>query len=59
MQLRIRLGEVLTPELISRHAEHIRDFLVMEGVTPDPQDLAQTLLSERQIKELLEELASS
>jgi hypothetical protein len=59
MQLRVRLDEVLTAELISRHAEHIRDFLAMEGVTPDPQNLAQTQLTERQIKELLEELANS
>jgi hypothetical protein len=57
MQLRIRLGEVLTPELILAHSEHIHDFLVLEGVSPDPQDLAATQLTERQIKELLEELA--
>jgi hypothetical protein len=57
MQLRIRLSEVLTPELILTHSEHIRDFLVLEGIRPDPQDLAATELTERQIKELLEELA--
>ncbi|MDZ4722139.1 MAG: hypothetical protein SH847_27060 [Roseiflexaceae bacterium] len=57
MQLHIRLGEVLTPELILAYSEHIRDFLVLEGVRPDPNDLAATELTERQIKELLEELA--
>lgn len=57
MQLRIRIKEVLTPELIQAHSEHIRDFLVLEGVKPNPEDLAATELTERQIKELLEELA--
>jgi hypothetical protein len=57
MQLRIRLSEVLTAELILTHSEHIQDFLVLEGIRPDPQDLAATELTERQIKELLEELA--
>jgi hypothetical protein len=39
--------------------EHIRDFLLQEGITPDPDDLAQTELTERQCKELLEELAEN
>ena len=57
MQLRVTLNDVLTPELIERHADHIRDFCSFEGITPDPHDLAATVLTERQIKELLEELA--
>jgi hypothetical protein len=57
MAIRIRLDEVLTSELLARHAEHIRDYLHLEGITPDAEGLAATTLSERQLKELLEELA--
>ena len=57
MSLTMPLNEVLPPELIERHAEHIRDFLLMEGVEPDPADLGATRLSERKLKELLAELA--
>jgi hypothetical protein len=57
MPLQVRIGEVLTLELIARHTTHIHDFLALEGVRPHPQDLAETTLTERQIKELLEELA--
>lgn len=58
MTLRVRLAEVLTPELIAMHDQHIRDFLAMEGIPADPRDLGATEVSERQIKELLEELAA-
>jgi hypothetical protein len=54
--MKVRLAEILTPELLSKHDQHIRDFLAMEGVTP-ASPLGDTLLSDRQIKELLEELA--
>lgn len=54
--MRMRLNEILTPELLCRHEAHIRDFLAMEGITP-AAILGETMLSERQIKELLEELA--
>jgi hypothetical protein len=57
MTLRVRLGEVLTTELLARHRRHIHDFLAMEGITANADDLAATELTERQIKELLEELA--
>jgi hypothetical protein len=57
MALQVKIAEVLTPELIERHRDHIVDFLHLEGVTPDPSDLGATVLSERLIKELLEELA--
>lgn len=57
MIMRVRLGEVLTAELIDRHRAHIQDYLDLEGISPDPNDLADTLLTDRQIKELLEELA--
>ncbi|HEU5090099.1 MAG TPA: hypothetical protein VFT99_21740 [Roseiflexaceae bacterium] len=53
----IRLGEVLTAELLTRHDQHIRDFLAMEGIACDSDNLADTELNERMIKELLEELA--
>jgi hypothetical protein len=55
--MRVRLNEVLTVALLVQHEQHIRDFLAMEGITP-ATDLGETILSERQIKELLEELAS-
>jgi hypothetical protein len=55
--MRVRLNEVLTVALLVQHEQHIRDFLAMEGITP-AADLGETILSERQIKELLEELAS-
>ncbi|MEY3989182.1 MAG: hypothetical protein RI985_263 [Chloroflexota bacterium] len=54
--MKVRLAEILTPELLLKHDQHIRDFLAMEGVTP-ASPLGDTLLSDRQIKELLEELA--
>ena len=54
--MRVRLSEILTPELLVQHDQHIRDFLAMEGVTP-AAPLGDTLLTDRQIKELLEELA--
>ncbi|HEY4720930.1 MAG TPA: hypothetical protein VII92_03735 [Anaerolineae bacterium] len=53
-----QLGEVLTPELLAKHAEHIRNFLIFENVPFDPHQLATTSMTERQIKELLEELAA-
>lgn len=57
MAIKIRIGEVLTPELIAENQEHIRDFLAQEGITAHPDDLAATEMSERQVKELLAELA--
>lgn len=53
----IRIDEVLTPELIATHSEHIRDFLTQEGIAADQHNLGATAMSERKIKELLEELA--
>ena len=52
------LGEVLTPELLTKHTEHIRNFLIFENIPFDPNQLAATPMTERQIKELLEELAA-
>lgn len=56
--MQVRLSEILTPELLGKHDQHIRDFLAMEGVTPAIV-LGDTLLSDRLIKELLEELAGA
>ena len=55
-RMNVRLNEILTPELLTEHAQHIRDFLLLEGIKPAPE-LGETLLSERLIKELIEELA--
>jgi hypothetical protein len=57
MTLRVRLDEVLSTDLLAAHAEHIRNFLLMEGVTPNPDDLGATVVTERQVKELMAELA--
>ncbi|HMO59141.1 MAG TPA: hypothetical protein PKA05_22765 [Roseiflexaceae bacterium] len=56
--MKIRINEVLTAELIAANREHILDFLALEGIAADADDLGATLLSDRQIKELLEELAA-
>jgi len=58
MIVKVPLGDVLSTKLLEEHADHIRDFLLQEGVTPDPNDLAQTVVTERQVKELMAELAS-
>jgi hypothetical protein len=58
MQLTYRLGDVLTPELLTRHAETIVNFLVFERIEFDPNQLAETQITERKIRELLEDLAA-
>jgi hypothetical protein len=58
MVLKVRLDEVLSPELMAMHQEHIRDFLLQEGITPDSDDLGATVVTERQLKELMAELAT-
>ena len=58
MQLTYRLGDVLTPEIVARHGESIRNFLIFEHIAFDPNDLLETQMTERKIKELLEELAA-
>lgn len=57
--LKVRLSEVIPPDMMERHRDHIRDFLLQEGISPDPDDLAATEVSERQFKELLGELAEN
>ncbi len=58
MIVTVRLDEVLSSQLLTENADHIRDFLLMEGVTPDPDDLGATVVTERQLKELMAELAA-
>jgi arsenate reductase-like glutaredoxin family protein len=53
----MRLDEVLTADMLAAKQEHIHDFLVQEGIPPHATDLGKTTLTERQIKELLAELA--
>jgi hypothetical protein len=57
MALNMRLAEIIPAEMLEANREHIIDFLLMEGVTPDPDDLGATELGERKLKELLGELA--
>jgi hypothetical protein len=59
MPLNVTLADVLPAELLARHREHILDFLAMEGITPNLHDLGATQVSDRQLKELLEELAEA
>lgn len=58
MQLTYRLGDVLTPELLAQHAETIANFLVFEHIDFDPTQLAEAQLTERKIRELLEDIAA-
>ncbi|HZY42275.1 MAG TPA: hypothetical protein VFF59_09785, partial [Anaerolineae bacterium] len=53
-----RLSDVLTPELFAQHDELIRNFLVFEHIPFDPQNLPDTQLTERKIRELVEEIAA-
>jgi hypothetical protein len=57
MAIKVRIDDVLTAELIGANEEHIRDFLEQEGIGAHPDDLGATEVSERQVKELLAELA--
>lgn len=54
--MNVRLDEILTPDLLERHRQHIADFLTMEGITP-AAELGGTEVSERAAKELLAEMA--
>lgn len=58
MALRVKLSDVIPPHMLEQHREHIQDFLLQEGIEPDQQELGDTRMTERQVKELLEELAS-
>jgi hypothetical protein len=58
MQLTYRLGDVLTPELLVQHAELIRNFLVFEHIPFVADNLADTQITERKIRELVEEIAA-
>lgn len=59
MLIKVRLSEVLPPAMLAEHREHIVTFLEQEGITIDADDLGATAMNERQIKELLEEIASA
>lgn len=58
MLIKVRLSDVLPAAMLDEHREHILAFLEQEGIESDPNELGVTAMSERQIKELLEELAS-
>lgn len=57
MGITVQLAEVIPPAMLEQRRQHIRDFLLQEGIRADPDDLGQTKMTERQVKELLEELA--
>lgn len=59
MALRVRISEVIPAAMLEQHREHIHAFLAQEGIAEHPDDLGATEMSERQVKELLEELADS
>ncbi len=54
----VKLGEVLNAELFRQYDEDIRNFLVFNHITFDPNHLPDVELTHRQAKELLEELAA-
>jgi hypothetical protein len=56
--LTVKLSEILNAELFRKHDEDIRNFLVFNQIQFDPGRLAETALTQRQAKELLEELAA-
>ncbi len=57
-QLTVKLGEVLNAALFRQYDEDIRNFLVFNHISFDPDQLAEAELTQRQAKELLEELAA-
>ena len=57
MALKLTIEDVLSKEMVEAKQDHIRDFLLQEGITADAADLSRTELTERQLKELLAELA--
>ncbi len=58
MAITVKLSDVIPPRMLEQHREHIQDFLLQEGIEPAQQELGDTSMTERQVKELLEELAS-
>ncbi|HEX6288465.1 MAG TPA: hypothetical protein VFZ66_04700 [Herpetosiphonaceae bacterium] len=57
MVVKVRLGEVIPQQMQAAHREHIIAFLEQEGIAANTADLGATEMTERQVKELLEELA--
>ncbi len=57
MVVKVRLSEVIPPQMQAAHREHIIAFLEQEGIAVAAEDLGATEMTERQVKELLEELA--
>ena len=57
MALKVTIEDVLSKEMVEAKQDHIRDFLLQEGITADVAHLSRTELTERQLKELLAELA--
>lgn len=58
MQLTYRLGDVLTPDMFARHDELICNFLIFENIPFEAANLPDTQLTERKIRELVEEIAA-
>ena len=56
--LTVKLSEILNTELFRKYDEDIRNFLVFNQIPFDPGQLGETALTQRQAKELLEELAA-
>ena len=57
MIVKVRLGEVLPDAMQEANREHIIAFMEQEGIMIDSANLGATEMTERQVKELLEELA--
>ena len=57
MFVKVRLNELMRPQMLEQHREHVIAFLEQEGIAFDPDRIGETEMSERQVKELMEELA--
>jgi hypothetical protein len=57
MIIKVRLSEVIPPAMLEEHRDHIVAFLQQEGIDVDLNNVGATAMNERQIKELLAELA--
>ena len=56
--LTVKLSEILNKELFRKYDEDIKNFLMFNQIPFDPGHLGETALTQRQAKELLEELAA-
>lgn len=59
MVVRLRLDQIFSEAMIAAQAEHIKAFISQAGITSDAEGLGATVMTERQLKELMAELAEA